>query len=335
MAYETLVAAAIAFLATLALTPLWIKRARNKGLMGKDMNKHAQPEVAESGGIVVFAAFLLGIAVVLASYVLSSETEVLYVTLASVISLSIITVIAYTDDVSGWKKGFVRWKKPLITLIAVIPLLPFLWDRTVIFILGVPIELPFLVYPLILVPIGFIVATNAVNLLGGFNGLETLMAIIGLSTLAWFAQDTVFLPVLLVAISGLIAFLWFNRYPSKVFPGDTLTYFVGALFAIVAVMGYFQTMTIMIMMPYILEGLIKSREIHYIWRNKTIFKPECFGIPDKNDDLTPPYNQNWSLTHAFMRGIRKLKGSCFENDVTVLMSGLYALWCLGLVWLFG
>ena len=35
MAYELLTASAIAFLATLALTPWWIKRARKKGLMGK------------------------------------------------------------------------------------------------------------------------------------------------------------------------------------------------------------------------------------------------------------------------------------------------------------
>jgi hypothetical protein len=100
-------------------------------------------------------------------------------------------------------------------------------------------------------------------------------------------------------------------------------------------MGNFQTIAILIMAPYILEGAIKSREIYYIYRTREIFKPECFGIPDKQNNLKPPYPQIWSLTHVAMKLIRRVKGKCFENDVTVLIAGVYALWCLGLIWVFG
>lgn len=333
--YELYTAALVSFLATLILTPVWMRMARKKGLVGKDMNKKKRPKVAETGGVAVFAAFVIAMFIIAYSYIQTGNQHALVITLASMLSISIITVIAYLDDVSGWKKGFVRWKKPLITVVAVLPLIPFLLDRLEIYVLGQPIALPWLFYPLIMVPIGFIVATNAVNLLGGFNGLETLLGIIGLSTLMWFAQGTEFFPLLLVAVSGMLAFLWFNRYPSRVFPGDTLTYMVGSLFAVVAVMGNFQSITILIMAPYILEGAIKSRELHYISKNKEIFKPECFGIPDKDNNLRNPYPQIWSLTHVAMRIVRRLKGRCFENDVTILISALYALWCLGIVWLFG
>lgn len=333
--YEIILASAVAFLVTLALTPLWIRHAQKKGLVGKDMNKHDKPKVAETGGITVFTAFILGTGVLLGAQLASGSTETLLVTLASLVSISIITAIAYLDDISGWKKGFTRWKKPLITAVAVIPLIPFLLDRLSIFIIGSEVMLPFLFYPLLMVPVGFIVATNAVNLLGGFNGLETLLGVIGLSALAWFAQGTALFPLIVIAVSGLVAFLWFNRFPSRVFPGDTQTYFVGALFAVVAVMGSFQTVTILIMIPWILEGLIKSREIHYIYRNKHIFKPECFGVPDKENSLANPYPQTWSLTHIAMRAVRRIKGRVYENDVTILISGLYALWCLGMIWLFG
>lgn len=333
--YELAMAAVIAFAVTILFTPRWIERAHSRGLTGRDMNKRNKPRVAETGGIVVFAAFLLGMLVMLGIHWLSGQAGPFMVTLASLISVSIITLIAYIDDVSGWKRGFVRWKKPLITIVAVLPLIPFLLNRLSIFVLGQEIALPWLFYPLVMVPIGFIVATNAVNLLGGFNGLETLLGIIGLSTLAWFAQGTVFFPVLAIAVSSLAAFLWFNRYPSRVFPGDTLTYFTGTLFALVAVMGNFQTITILIMAPYILEGAIKSREIHYIFKNKRTFMPECFGIPDRDNNLKEPYPQIWSLTHIAMRATRKLKTKCYENDVTILISGIYALWCLGIIWLFG
>jgi UDP-N-acetylglucosamine--dolichyl-phosphate N-acetylglucosaminephosphotransferase len=333
--YELALAGFLALAATLLLMPFWIRRAQRKGLVGRDMNKWKKPRVAETGGIVVFAGFILGMLVILYSYWSAGQAGPMLVTLASLAALSIITAIAYTDDLSGWKKGFVRWKKPLITAIAVLPLIPFLLDRMSIFILGNEIGLPWLFYPLIMVPIGFIVATNAVNLLGGFNGLEAALAVIGFSSLMWFTQGTEFFPVLLVATASLLAFLWFNRYPSRVFPGDTLTYFVGALFAVVAVMGHFQSITVLIMMPYIIEGAIKSRELHYIYRNKEIFKPECFGKPSRDNSLREPYPQIWSLTHVAMRAIRKLRGRCRENDVTLLISGLYALWCLGLIWLFG
>jgi UDP-N-acetylglucosamine--dolichyl-phosphate N-acetylglucosaminephosphotransferase len=332
---EIVVASIVAFVVTLILTPKWIRRAHKKGLTGSDMNKWEKPRVAEAGGIVVFLAFLVGMLVILYSYISTGQSEFLLIALASLLSLSIISTIAYIDDVSGWKRGFVRWKKPLITAIAVIPLIPFLLDRMLINILGYQIDLPFLFYPLVMVPIGFIVATNAVNLLGGFNGLETTLAIIGSLTLTWFAQGTAFFPILLVATASLVAFLWFNKYPSRVFPGDTLTYFMGALFAVVAVMGHFQTIVVLIMIPYILEGAIKSRELHYIYKNKEIFKPECFGRPSRENSLKEPYPQIWSLTHITMRVIRKVKGRCFENDVTLLMSGLYALWCLGLILVFG
>jgi UDP-N-acetylglucosamine--dolichyl-phosphate N-acetylglucosaminephosphotransferase len=333
--YELALAGILAFVVTLVLTPKWIERAKRTGLVGRDMNKREKPRVAETGGIVVFSAFLLGMLVILNSYWSAGQLENIMLTTASILSLSIITVIAYTDDVSGWKRGFVRWKKPLITAVAVLPLIPFLLDRLSISVLGYQIALPWLFYPLVMVPIGFIVATNAVNLLGGFNGLETLLAITGTLTLMWFAQGTEFFPILFVALSGLLAFLWFNRYPSRVFPGDTLTYFVGALFAVVAVMGNFQSIAVLIMAPYILEGAIKSREVHYILKNKEIFKPECFGIPSRDNRLKPPYPQIWSLTHLAMRAIRRVRGRCYESDVTVLISGLYALWCLGLIWFMG
>ena len=333
--HELYIAALVSFIATFILTPIWMMRASKKGLVGKDMNKKDRPKVAETGGVAVFAAFVIAMAIVVSSYLQSGNQHALMITLASMLSISIITVIAYIDDVSGWKKGFVRWKKPLITVVAVLPLIPFLLNRLEIYVLGQPIALPWLFYPIIMVPIGFIVATNAVNLLGGFNGLEALLGIIGLSTLMWFAQGTEFFPLLLVAVSGMLAFLWFNRFPSRVFPGDTLTYMVGSLFAVVAVMGNFQSITILIMAPYILEGAIKSRELHYISKNKKIFKPECFGIPDKDNSLKAPYPQIWSLTHVAMRIVKRLKGRCFENDVTILISGVYALWCLGMIWLFG
>jgi len=333
--YGILVSALVSFILVIILMPKWIKRAHKKGLVGKDMNKKAKPKIAETGGVVVFISFVIGVLLLSGINYFTEQYTDMIVIMISLFSISIITFIAYLDDISGWKKGFVRWKKPLITITAVIPLIPFVFARDTITVLGNTIILPYLFYPLVMVPIGFVVATNAVNLLGGFNGLETGLGTIGFTTLLWFAWGTPFASFIIIGIASMLALFWFNRYPSRVFPGDTLTYFVGGMFAIVAVFGFFQTITILIMAPYILEGLIKSREIHYIWKNKKTFKPECFGKIQRDGSLKAPYPQIWSTTHIAMRLIRRIKGKCYENDVTTLMMGLYAIWCLVIIMVWG
>jgi UDP-N-acetylglucosamine--dolichyl-phosphate N-acetylglucosaminephosphotransferase len=318
----------ISFLVTFAIIPRYIEHAKKKGLVGRDMNKPDRPKVAEAGGIIVYFGTIISYLFVVAYYYLyDNYGYTLYILLAS-LSLTIIAVIGYLDDTGGWKRGFVRWKKPLVTLIAVVPLMPLIIDRMYISILGNSVHLPYLFYPLVLVPVGFIGATNAVNLLGGFNGLEAGMGLVSMATLAYFTLGTPFFPMVVIPMGAMLAFLAFNRYPSKIFPGDTLTYLMGGIFATVAVLGRFQTVTILIMLPYLLEGLIKSREIPYIIKHKKTFKPECFGRVGKDGSLAAPYKEIWSLTHVVMKIMHRFKKRCSENDVTFTLITLQIVWCL-------
>jgi UDP-N-acetylglucosamine--dolichyl-phosphate N-acetylglucosaminephosphotransferase len=335
-AYELVISGIVALLFTLIFTPMWISHAKKRKLVGADMNKKDRPKVAESGGVSVFLGFIVGLLVLFGFYLFQGRFDrLIYIALA-IISLSIVTGIAFWDDITGWKKGIARWKKPILTFIGALPLIPFLLGRTSFSVVGYTMELPLYFYPLLLVPIGFILASNVVNLLGGFNGLETGMGVICGLTLLWFSYGTPFFAIILVALASMLAFLWFNKYPSRAFPGDTMTYFLGCLFAFVAVMGHFQSITILILMPYVIEGLIKSREILYIFKHKKNFKPECFGKVNKDGTLDPPYGKHiWSITHIAIMAIKKIKGKCYENDVTFLIIGAQALWCLFIIYMFG
>lgn len=332
--YEIVMAGIVTLLFVLFFTPGFIKRAKKMGLVGTDMNKSKKPEVAEAGGVVVYLGTLLGLLLLSGYYFYLDELNMVAVILLSLVSLSMISIIAFIDDLGGWKKGIARWKKPLVTVLAVAPLVPFLLNRMSIGIFGETVQLPYLFYPLVLVPIGFVGATNAFNLLAGFNGLEAGLGIISTLTLAAFAYGTEFFPILIIPVFAMIAFLFYNKYPSKVFPGDSLTYFLGGLFAVVAVLGHFQTIAILIMLPYFIEAAIKSREIPYILKHKKTFRPECFGKVCESGDLDRPYKQIWSLTHIIIDIIKKLKGKCYENDVTIMILALQALWCLFLIMVF-
>ena len=51
----------LAFFATFIATPIWIRKAKSMGLVGKDVHKKTSGQVAEAGGVVVVFSALLGI----------------------------------------------------------------------------------------------------------------------------------------------------------------------------------------------------------------------------------------------------------------------------------
>jgi UDP-N-acetylmuramyl pentapeptide phosphotransferase/UDP-N-acetylglucosamine-1-phosphate transferase len=58
--------------------------------------------------------------------------------------------------------------------------------------------------------------------------------------------------IILCLVATLLAFLIFNRYPSKVFPGDVLT-------AIVAILANLERFAVMLFLPYYVELLLKAK----------------------------------------------------------------------------
>src|SRR3990172_8488481 len=90
------------------------------------------------------------------------------------------------------------------------------------------------------VALGVTSAGNAANMLEGLNGLGSGLAVIITTTLIVLsileqADEGLFL--LFPLLGALLAFLWFNRYPARVFPGDSMTLFSGAAIASAAVIS--------------------------------------------------------------------------------------------------
>jgi len=51
----------IIFVTTWLLIPWWIKTAKRAGLVGKDIHKVKERNVAEMGGIIILLGFIIGI----------------------------------------------------------------------------------------------------------------------------------------------------------------------------------------------------------------------------------------------------------------------------------
>jgi UDP-N-acetylglucosamine--dolichyl-phosphate N-acetylglucosaminephosphotransferase len=319
--YLFILIVATSFFSTLFLTKVWIKVAKKFKLVGKDMNKYPKVEVPEGGGV----AFILGTTFAVLVYVFiktfylgstSNLVEILSIT--NVILLA--GFLGFVDDILGWKAGLQQWQKPLLTIPIAIPLMVINAGSSSMFIPFIGNVNLGILYPLLIVPIGVVGAANGFNMLAGLNGLEASMGTIILSTLGLVAYSNGALWLATIAFSAvfsLLGFLIFNRYPAKVFPGNSLTYAVGALIACVAILGNMERIAVFLFAPYFIELVIKAK-------NK--FRTECFGIPQKDSSLKPPKKVG-SLTHILLKFAKSEKGVVYSLLVIeILLAFLVLLW---------
>lgn len=306
----------VSFVATWIALRKWIHKAPEIGLLGFDMNKPGRPNVAEMGGICVIFGFVLGMLMYLGlmTFWLHERNYVgILGVLCTVLSMCIIGMM---DDVLGWKKGLRQWQKPIFTLFAALPMMVINSGQST---MNLPIvgamDLGIL-YPLLIVPLGIVGASNAYNMVAGYNGLEAGMGIIILSALGYFAfitgkQSAAILAICMV--SALIAFLYFNWYPARVFPGDTLTYSLGALIACIAVLGDMEMIAVMIFLPYAFD---------FVMQAASGFRKEAFAKVNEDGSLEKPYKGIYHLTHLALAVLKKVKHNVYERDVVLFICGL-------------
>jgi UDP-N-acetylglucosamine--dolichyl-phosphate N-acetylglucosaminephosphotransferase len=268
---------------TYIITPWLIPKLREKGIVGEDLNKPNRPKVVEMGGIAVVIGFFTGISVVL---VLDGVTnkELLYVSLSAILGAAFIGILDDIFELRQRQKAF----------------FPFLLSLPLGAALNPTVHLPFIgeidfgVLMIVVAPFAVTCAANAGNMLEGFNGLGTGLGIIMSGTLIILGLnhnrlDGVY--ILAPLIGCLIAFLWFNRYPAKIFPGDTLMLFMGAAIAVGGMLSNLYIQTSVIFLPMIIEFFLKFRGE---------FKAENYCSDASNGHLEY-HGKVESLTHILMK----------------------------------
>ncbi|MET1160130.1 MAG: glycosyltransferase 4 family protein [Thermoprotei archaeon] len=296
----------------------WIKRARELGFTGKDMNKYGEVYVAEAGGVWVSiaAAFSILFYIAFAKYNgLSSGFEEKYMALTLLLFMS--SFLGFLDDLLGWKKGLRVVYRIVLMAPLSIPLVVIKagYSKMTIPLLG---TIDFgLAYPLVLVPIGVLGAANAFNMLAGYNGLEALQ---GIQLMVFTAIFSILANRVDVAIAAilmippLLGFLRYNWYPARVFPGNAFTYGIGAYYASLIILGNMEKFGVMLFTLYFVELLLFLRGL----RNG-VYK-ENFGKPHPDGTLDPPYSKSYSLTHLAIKLQIMIRGKATEKGVVVLIS---------------
>jgi UDP-N-acetylglucosamine--dolichyl-phosphate N-acetylglucosaminephosphotransferase len=194
------------------------------------------------------------------------------------------------------RRGIPRWLYFLLPLPAAIPLVAAKVGITTIAFPFFPEEIINLGnwYSLLLIPLALLCCSNATNFLAGFNGLEAGMGFIlhyflGIYAITHGNQNAGLLSLTFAA--SLLAFLKYNWYPAKVFPGD-LSYTIGAVAVASAVIGDMEMYAAFCFLPWIIESILKLI---------SGFKAESYGVLQENGTLKHE-GKIRSLTHLVMLG---------------------------------
>ena len=219
----------ISFLITFFCMPTLIKRLKKAEIVGKDIHKLTKPEVAEMGGIGILLGFAISIMV--GVYLCPQWQSQLTITLIVILLTGIIGMV--DDLIMLWIAG-----------------LPIMWVT--------PPNVG-IIY-MLLIPVAVSIAANLTNMLAGLNGIETGLGIIALTslTLSCIIMNKYDVAIISFSMLGaLIAFLFYNKYPANVFPGDVGTLIIGACIAIIAFIGRVKIIAFIVLLPNIIDGILK------------------------------------------------------------------------------
>lgn len=183
--------------------------------------------------------------------------------------------LGFADDVLD-----LRWRdKLLLPTIASLPLLmvyfatfnstTIIVPQPVRFIFGYSVNLGFIYY--VYMGMLAVFCTNAINIYAGINGIEAgqslvIAASVLITNLIEYTgpdrDNHIFSMYLIIPfIACTIPLFIYNRYPSRVFVGDTFCYFAGMTFAVVGILGHFSKFLLLFFIPQIFNFLLSVPQL--------------------------------------------------------------------------
>jgi UDP-N-acetylglucosamine--dolichyl-phosphate N-acetylglucosaminephosphotransferase len=305
----SLLSGIIALITTIIVTRKIIPILKKQNMVNQDLNKKGNPLIPEMGGIGVIFAFFLAINFFL---IWSGSSELVYleITLFTIMGVSFVGIM---DDLLDLH----QLTKTILPFVISIPL--------GVAISNISLTLPFIGstdlgwWTVLLVPLGVTTMANLTNILEGFNGLACGLGIIVTTTLiiiSFITGETDGLYLLIPLLGALIGFFYFNKFPSKIFPGDALTFFLGATIGCAAIIGNLKTIAAILYMPMLVEFILKARGKFPAKNHGTI-----------TDDGTLIYDGKvCSLSHLLMK-----KFKVTEKQLVIILWTVEAILCAAMI----
>ena len=249
---------------------------RRFGIVRTDGNKEKERKVPSGVGIVLALSFVFSVIlfVLVNRFVPLVEIKGLEIlTILSILLTSLsVAVFGFIDDigVSNRKRKAEAGHEDYHVGISQksTALLSFLFCTPILFLpLYTYLDIPLvgrmhlgMIFPLLAV-VGVWCASNGVNLLGGYDGLNSgivTVMYLGLMFVFYILGNHLLMLLTVIAFLILIIFHQENLYPSKVIGGDSYTFFAGGLFASLVIAGKVEFIGFLLFLPFAVESVLHA-----------------------------------------------------------------------------
>ncbi len=232
----------------LLLTQLLIKAGGRLNLTGVDIHKPNKPSIPKTGGPALVIGVVTGLIIYLLVEGFSTEL------VALIYSSLIAALIGLVEDIRGEINPKV---KPLLLVIAGIPILALsvYTPRPVLPFIGATRLTK--IYPFLIL-VSYPVVCNAVNSIDVLNGsisftsIAFFTAILVVSAIHGLEYPLIVSAIMLAALAG---FAIYNKYPSRVFAGNSGSLFIGSVMVSTAIIGRVEVVAIVALLPHIMNEM--------------------------------------------------------------------------------
>mgnify|MGYP000450396799 CR=1 FL=1 len=298
---------AITFLVTFIATPLIGRELKRRGIAGKDVHKPSKDELPEMCGLAIMLGLAIGAASILVLYPKSSRETIAF--LGTVLIAGGIGII---DDIRPLGPRI----KPVLTAIASLPILVLgtYNARPIIPLVG---EVRLTIVYVLLIPIAIAVTANAVNMMDVMNGsMSGTVGIISLAVTAILLFSGNVHPAMLAVglFAALLAFHYYNRFPAKVFSGDTGSLAVGAALGALSILGRIETVMIVALIPHIMNAFYGLSSVGRLYERREIRERPTILLDDGKLQASANKSAPVTLTRLILAA-----GPAGENDVVHVM----------------
>lgn len=276
------IVSAISFLLIYFLTPFAIKSLVAKQRVVPDAHKPDKPSVPRPAGPVMIAGIA---AAEIVLYLLTMNNAVLAILLATVIAF----LVGYVDD----KRVLPGWFKPVALLGAAIPLVILGAHATNLNLVFGSAFIPLLYVPLIFVIIP--ITGNTINSIDVLNGVASRFVIIAsiplMASIAIFGSVEVFLAALPLFF-GTLALYKYHKFPSRIFPGDSGTLLLGAMYGALAIAGSSEIIGVIALLPAVMNSFLFLASVkriveHRQVKTRPVVLLEDYRLAASSDKLAP------------------------------------------------
>jgi len=331
----------LSFCGTYYVLPHSIRKLRESGHVAKDMYKFNKTLIPTNAGmILMFTSFisisLTPLLIRLSSFVFKIEFESADLTIINLALISVVSLYALyglVDDLVDIGRILkvllpISFGYPLISVIhPSLVWFPFIGDINLDELLFGDVTKSD-IFRIVVIPVYVMVVANLVNMHSGYNGLQSGLSLLIISTLCVKSSlDGIIINILPASsiLGSIFAFWLFNKYPSKVFEGNIGSLMFGSFIGGIIVVQQYWWFGFFILIPHTFNFILWLIWLIKIKKNPDEHlvdgKHKKFGTVDKNNIIQVP---NMLTLKWIPNALLNLN----EKHSTFLVQGITLVFCI-------